>query len=481
MHKAHWISFILVLLACLNTTAFGEERLETFDTDPGWEGINNRSTHFAPQKITQDFGYAPEVELGGAKGAIGGFIMPDARAAYYAMPLQPLSFDTPFSASGILTMKAGGGNLLLGFFNSTTLNEWRTPNTVAFRINGRGEIMHVHVEYLTSKWRAGAAIIGRYDKEADRMHPVEIPTGGTYPWTMNYDPAGNGGSGEIRVTFNGIEALCPITPELRADGATFDRFGLLNVIKHVDGGGDLYVNDLTVNGAKVDLTKDPQWDARDNRVTYTSTNIRPRFDFGYSATHFAGGAASGEFGGLFFRGDCRDAARLAACGAPTNVLTLAKPLRASGAITLRRGVTDSTTLFGFYHGEKSLRVNEAQDQGLPQHFMGFSIEGPSSEGFFAYPSYRALENSHFADRAQGLPHVYPDNQVHHWTLEYTPPTSPGSNGKLILTFDEATATLPVLPEDITAATFNRFGFVTPWIDGNGQVVYLDDIRYTVKQ
>ncbi len=471
----------LTLLCLPHLTTFAEERLETFDADPGWEGINNRSTHFEPREITQDFGYSHDVELAGVKGAIGGRITPDARAAYYAMPIQPLSFDTPFSASGTLTMKEGGGNLLLGFFNSTTLNEWRTPNTVVFRINGRGETMHVHTEYLTAKWRAGAGIIGRYDKETDRNHPVEIPTNGTYPWTMNYDPAGNGGSGEIRITFNGIEALCPITPEHRADGATFDRFGLLNVIKHVDGPGEVYMNDLTVNGAKVDLAKDPQWEGRNNKITYTSVDIRPRFDFGHSATHFAGGAAPGEFGGLFFRGDCRYLDRLAAYGAKTEALTLSKPLRTSGTITLRRGVTDSSTLFGFYHAEKSLRVNEAQNQGLPQHFLGFSIEGPSSEGFFAYPCYRALEDSHFADRAQGLPRIYPDSEVHHWALEYTPPAASGGEGTLVLTFDDMTATLPVLAGDIDVATFNRFGFVTPWIDGNGQVVYLDDIRFTAKQ
>lgn len=480
MKPVHRFAAAVALLASFSSTASSEEHFETFDTDPGWEGINNRSTYFAPREISQDFGYAPDVELAGIKGAIGGRITPDARPAYYATPIQPLTFDDTFSASGVLTMKEGGGNLLLGFFNSATLNEWRTPNTVVFRINGRGETMHVHTEYLTSKWRAGAGIIGRYDKETDRNHPVEIPTNGTYPWTIDYEPAGNGG-GEIRITFDGIEALCPITPEYRADGATFDRFGLLNVIKHVDGHGEIYMNDLTVNGAKVDLAKDPQWEGRDNKITYTSVDIRPRFDFGHSPTHFAGGTSPGEFGGLFFRGDCRYLDRLAAYGAKTEALTLAKPLRASGTITLRRGVTDSSTLFGFYHGEKSLRVNEAQNQGLPQHFLGFSIEGPSSEGFYAYPCYRALEDSQFADRGQGLPRIYPDGDVHHWALEYAPSSEKGGEGTLTLTFDDKSATLPVLPDDIAAATFNRFGFVTPWIDGNGQVVYLDDIRYTVKQ
>jgi hypothetical protein len=31
------------------------------------------------------------------------------------------------------------------------------------------------------------------------------------------------------------------------------------------------------------------------------------------------------------------------------------------------------------------------------------------------------------------------------------------------------------------AQFNRFGIVSNWVDGNGQVVYLDDLIYTVSQ
>lgn len=474
-------TMILALLVALAGWSEPAEHVETFDVDPGWEGINNRSTYYEPREIVQDFGHAPEVEIGEETGAIGGRITPDARPAWYATPVGPLTLDDAFYAAGLAKMEPGGGNLLLGLFNSATLNEWRTPNTLAFRINGRGETMHVHLEYLTSKWRAGAGIIGRYDAEADRMHPVEIPTGGVYPWTFAYDPKGNGGAGEFTATFNGIEARCVLTPEHRGDGATFDHFGLLNVIKHVDDPGRIFLADLSVNGAKIDLSRDPGWVGHGNRATYESVDIRPRFDFGFSATNFAGGAKPGEFGGLFFRGDCREAHRLAAYGAPTEPLTLSKPLRASGRISLRRGVTDSTTLFGFYHGEKSLEVNEAQNEGLPRHFLGFSIEGPSSEGFYAYPSYRAAENSQHADRAQGLPRIYPDGATHEWRLEYTPPVATGGEGTLILTFDDTTATLTVRPEDIAAAQFNRFGFVTPWIDGNGQVVYLDDLWYTEKQ
>jgi len=33
----------------------------------------------------------------------------------------------------------------------------------------------------------------------------------------------------------------------------------------------------------------------------------------------------------------------------------------------------------------------------------------------------------------------------------------------------------------SGAQFNRFGIVSTWVDGNGQVVYLDDLTYTGRQ
>src|SRR5206468_3905044 len=103
--------------------------------------------------VRQDFGYDA--------GRVGGFITPAAEPAYYGKRLPVCSFDRPLSASGTVTVGTGGnldagaGNTLVGFFNSKTVNEWRTPNSLAFRFNGRGEGFHAHVEYCTAKWRAG--------------------------------------------------------------------------------------------------------------------------------------------------------------------------------------------------------------------------------------------------------------------------------------------------------------------------------------
>ncbi|GMV94189.1 MAG: hypothetical protein AMXMBFR82_39670 [Candidatus Hydrogenedentota bacterium] len=479
MHGYQWIDLALPVLLCLvNAPEAGVLQTERFDAAPAWDGWNNRSTAFETRSIEQDFGYAAERSVGDHPGAIGGLVTPIGVPAYYARPVKSSGFDEPLSASGTLRVEPGAGNTLFGFFNAGTLNEWRTPNTVVFRINGRGEVFHVHIEFATAKWRAGASVIGRYDSSADRMYPLEIPSGGTHTWAIAYDPEGAGGRGEIVATFDEHRAVCPLADGFKTDGATFDRFGILNVVKHADGPGTLWLGNLVINGETTDLAQDPGWEGRGNRTRYESGDVRPRFDFGYSATQHAGGVAPGEIGGLFFRGDCRYPEKLAYYGAMVGPLTLDRPIRAEGKFALRRGVTDSTTLFGFFHSRHSVLVNESQKYAYPLNFLGIAIEGPSSEGFFAYPVYRTHGDGHSSGIPAGSPRVYPDGASHTWSLEFTPARG-DVDDRITLTVDEVSIHISIDPADRNeGATFDRFGFITPWIDGNGQVVYFDDLTFT---
>lgn len=469
-------------LAALGLAAISvaDERREHFDHDPGWDGLNNRSEAFDIRTVVQDFGYSEASHNDAAPGEVGGLITPDGTAAYYAREMPRRSFEDAFSASGTLVVNKGAGNTLLGFFNHGTINEWRTPNSVVFRINGRGDFFHVHFEYATSRWRAGAGVIGRSDREADRVYPLEIPSDGVHTWSLAYDPAGNNGGGTIRATFDGEAAVCDLAPGHKGEGAVFDRFGLLNVIKSVDSPGELWIDNVSINGVEERFDTDPRWEGYRNRLTYESADVRPRFNFGYSATNNAGGAP-GEIGGLFFRGDCREPARLAYYGDKLDVLTLDRPLRASGKVSLHRGVSDSSTLFGFFHSERSVQVNPSQSSGLPKDFLGISIEGPSSEGFYVYPVYRANNDAQGVGRYEVSPRIYPDGASHNWTLEYDPEGADG-NGRLVLSMDHQSIDIALESGARGAGTqFDRFGFVTPWIDGNGQVVYFDELEYTCRQ
>ena len=126
--------------------------------------------------------------------------------------LRKKRLNDALSASGTLNVPAGGGHTLIGFFNSGTVNEWRTANTIALRIYGRGSYFLGYSEYGTDQWRAGGGSLGG---------ETPIPTGAAdYPFSLNYDPNGAGGLGTVTATIGGQSAVVTLEPGHKADGAT---------------------------------------------------------------------------------------------------------------------------------------------------------------------------------------------------------------------------------------------------------------------
>ena len=482
--------FALVMTIAATTACATDksEKTERFDRNPRWDGHNNRPVA-GPVTVKQDFGFsAGTSRAGGAKtGEIGGWISQAAEPAYYAKTIDTKTFDDMLEASGTFTVLRGGtvqdsaAHLLLGFFNAAAVNEWRTPNTIAIRISARGDVFHAWVEYCTSKWRAGG------DTTPFPIKTDPFPSGTSpHKWSLKYDPrGGKDGGGLITAKIDGKTAKCELSADHKADGATFNRFGILNVMKSAGdankpgGASEFYLDDLTVNGVAHHFDTDPKWDARDNRRTYQTQNIRPRFDFGYSKSNFAGGKRKGEIGGLTFRGDCRFPDRLAFYGDRIGPLTLEKPIRAAGKVALKRGVTDSAAIFGFFHSKKSIEISERQDSGAPKCFLGVSTDGPSTDGFHFSPVYRVDGDG------QGPPGrtkdpllIHPDDEPHDWVLEYDP-SGAGGNGAITLSLDGKSVSVEFAKgHKDSGASFDRFGIATTWIDGNGQHIYLDDITYT---
>jgi hypothetical protein len=286
----------------------------------------------------------------------------------------------------------------------------------------------------------------------------------------------------VTATIGPHTAVCNLHASHQQDGATFTHFGLLNVMKSIDSGSNVWFDDITINGSVPEsFSADPEWDGRDNRRQYATRIVRPRFDFGFSDSHFAGGAAPGELGGLIFRGDCRYPEKLGCYGDRVGPLTLDRPLRAAGKVTLRRGVSDSTTLFGFYNSRESLHSNPSQRDGLPESVLGIHIEGPSSEGFRFYPVLRPKGEGGRYGPPREFPTILPDGAVHDWGLEFDPAGAAG-NGRITVALDGRSHTFNLPDGDkARSTTFDRFGIVTSWIDGNSQDVYWDDITYTVRQ
>jgi hypothetical protein len=116
-------------------------------------------------------------------------------------------------------------------------------------------------------------------------------------------------------------------------------------------------------------------------------------------------------------------------------------------------------------------------------YLGINIEGPSSEGFFFYPVYRAHGDVARAyDRGMGeVLRIYPDRKVHDWELVYDPAGANG-NGEITVSLDGQSCKLKLEPAaKAEGASFDRFGICTPWIDGNSVTVYFDDLQYTASQ
>ena len=483
---------MILLAAAAGGHAAPAAKTESFDHDPAWDRVNNRPADRGdvPVEVKQDFGFSNTSYAGGKAGEIGGLVFAAAEPAWYGKPVADASLDAPLSASGTLAVADGATNLLLGFFHSVTAKEWRTANTLALRINGRGDHFFAYLEYCTSKWRAGADSPQPFpfaeDAATGRRSPAGFPAGlKVHRWELRYDPAGNGGAGVVTATIDGKTSVCHLNAGHKSDGAAFDRFGIVNVMKSADGGSAVYIDDLTVNGQSESFDADPNWDGRNNRTAYHTNNVRPRFDFGFSATHFAGGNRPGEFGGLVFRGDCRYPDRMAYCGDRVGPLSLDKPIRASGKVALRRGVSDSTTLFGFFNAAAATRTNPSQAQALPEGVLGINVEGPSSEGFCFYPVSRQPGRDGISSPDLRTVRILPDGAPHDWTLEYDP-AGAGGRGRVTVTLDGRPIHLDLNEGDRGggadgAATFDRFGIVTPWIDGNGQVIYFDDVTYSVRQ
>jgi hypothetical protein len=76
-----------------------------------------------------------------------------------------------------------------------------------------------------------------------RQGPVLVPDGKPHAWTLDYDPAGNGGTGTVRVTLDQEAVVLKLSAGHRAAGARLDRFGLLT---SPVGGGQVkvYFDDL---------------------------------------------------------------------------------------------------------------------------------------------------------------------------------------------------------------------------------------------
>ncbi|MFA6564232.1 MAG: hypothetical protein WCV00_20185 [Verrucomicrobiia bacterium] len=195
---------------------------QEFSKDPGWIGAGNRAT-FEDREVVgaHDFGYsAMTSHAGGAPGEVGGSLWRTGRFGCYADRVGPLTLEQRLEARGKVKLVTAGpdSDMSLGWFNSAAKDKERgdVENFVGIHVGGPTRVGHYFIpQFATAKGTRGKVDQG----------PVLTP-GMVFDWSLIYNPAANGGNGEMRVTLGRESVTLALKPGQKAQGASLDRFGL---------------------------------------------------------------------------------------------------------------------------------------------------------------------------------------------------------------------------------------------------------------
>jgi hypothetical protein len=465
---------VFVHALCGQEGARDNLRRVDFATDPNWDAFRNRQVQDPPPITKQNFGYRTTNHAGGKKpGEIGGRIQRSATPASYAVPLStPKTFNDRITASGrfSVTWDDNGNGVWLGFFNANQTRGWRANNSLCFRLDGNGSKYWVFYEYGTRHWLSGGG--GCFEGDAyQKTKTKPFPSDGTpHDWSITYDPDANKGDGQMTFVLDGKAYELPLAPGHKKDGATFDRFGIVN--QQTTGGSiDAWFDDLVIDAKEYNFDEDPKWEGRGNRVEFADRVKRPYQDFGFSPQTPRAGGKPGEIGGVLWRGEGP-----AFYADRVGPLSLDDELYASGTIAFMGAGSDSGTCIGWFDSA-SKKANSKADGHEPQaNALGIVIEGPSRIGHYFRPTY-GVAGGEGATTDAG-PIIRPDAQVHRWSIRYSPKANNG-HGQILVTLDDQTVKQD-LSESHRAkgATFDRFGLYNVAVGGNQVVLWIDDLTYT---
>ncbi|MGD9722576.1 MAG: hypothetical protein AB7O59_14690 [Pirellulales bacterium] len=456
-------------------------RSESFDREGAWQGFRNRLLPTPLPVTRQDFGYRASHRAGGrAAGEIGGLVERSSEPAMYARAIVPRTLDQRLSASGrlVVPMAGGGSGVLVGWFHESSRG-WRTPNSLAFRVDGNGGKYWMFYEYGTRNYRTGGG--GAFAGEQYQKTPTPpFQAGDTvHTWSLDYDPAAADGRGLLTFRVDDRSYQTALAPGHRTDGAEFNRFGIFN--QQTPGDQlELYLDDLVIDGEPQSFDDDPAWQGVGNRMEFAERVIRPHHDFGHSHTAHCGSAA-GEIGGIIFRDE-----RPASYGTTTGALSLDDELRASGKLVLNRAGSDSGVYIGWFNRADKERNETPEHIARQRNYLGILVEGPSRVGHFFRPSYATATGAGITASGEGSqgqlvwPVIRPDGRIHEWSLHYRPEAASG-RGQIELSLDGESHSLELAPGHRAAgAAFDQFGIFNAQSGGHHVEIYLDDVTYSAR-
>jgi RNA polymerase sigma factor (sigma-70 family) len=452
---------------------------QAFDRDPGWESFNNRIVPRRIPTVTQGFGYSPTHFAGKNKGEIGGLVTRSTTPAYYADPIAVKTLNDRLTAAGTfaLTTTSGNSAVFFGWFNAAQPGGGRPRNSLGLYLEGEkdrdGKGARLAVRLVAGTNRTCEACV---TPDIGPQRPTPIRTDGTrYTWTLDYDPAASGGNGRFQFIIQGDRGTPedwegrPFTVDLPAgfkqEGASFDRFGLMNLMKPGNA-MTIWFDDLRYDGKAEDFAADRGWEGSGNHATFPDPVQPGSHDFGFSATTSFAGGAPGEIGGTFWRvgtGYGYYADRI-------GPLTLADRLEARGRVVLKVGAPESDMYLGWF--SSAARDRPPTEAG---HFLGIHLGGPTRVGHYFRPACSTARGTR-SEPNQG-PVLLPE-KAYEWTLIYDPTASDGQ-GAMQLTLGSESVTLTLRKgRKAEGACFDRFGLFTSAPGGSLVKVYFDDLAYT---
>jgi len=469
-------------------------KTETFDRDPGWDARENRVVPTKFPVVKQDFGYSPTQFAGKAKGEMGGRIQRSTTPAAYGAPLAPAkTLDDRLTASGsfAITSSQPGAGMFIGWFNSRQPGGSGRPiGSLGLDFDFERAGGRLAVRLITGGNRSCGTFITPY--LPGKFRPTPLKNDGTrYHWTLDYDPAAAKGNGRFTFTLRSdthktqdygplpersqqeAQARFPNTttfsvdlpPGYRTEGASFDRFGMMNMMKS-GGWVTFFADDLQYDGKTEDFSKDPGWVGSGNRVTFEDRELVGAHNFGFSADSNHAGGLPGEIGGAFWRTESHWGYYADQVGP----LTLEQRLEARGKVKMVTAGPDADMFFGFF--------NSADTDAPPvegRNFLGVHVGGPTRVGHYFEPQYTTSKGKR--GKAGKGPLLKP-GKTFEWSLLYDPAANDGQ-GEMRVTLGDETMVLPLKKgHKAEGATFNRFGPFTCLTGGQMVKIYFDDVSYT---
>jgi len=135
------------------------------------------------------------------------------------------------------------------------------------------------------------------EQAAERGLVASTRLGDFQAWTSVSNPQEFQGAFSFQLDGGRVFKLF-VGKEERNAPVVMDRFGIFNFQLYgrhwefydnesTGTSSEFYLGDLTVNGEKIDLSKDPGWEGVGNRVSFVDRDFHGRHDFGYSPTNWA--------------------------------------------------------------------------------------------------------------------------------------------------------------------------------------------------